>query len=286
MTVERLGRVDSVAGHPRCRSLVVIAVAALLFASCSRTDASLPSAMVEAFASGASVGDLSVTGTEELDIGQLAQADARARSIGTTLRVAVVDADVAPVSAAALVDRFGGTALSYQANGASFEVASADIAVSQLERALTRAQAEENIGDSVDAFLAVVDEEGIDPPTSSWWVWIAAGLLALSLLFVLVQALRFRAARSRRIRKESDQSQRQVDLSSWANQLAEQLAESRGAALAQPAIADQWVSLDKTAAELKSTVLRASNASDLDAVEMRLGGAFRQLRTMQASLRR
>lgn len=123
----------------------------VLLTSCSESADPLPDAVIAQLdRTNNTIADLNADG-DELPANVLLQSVLRAEVAGTTLRIVVAAPSGEFVSAKSVVDRYGGTAISYQSERATFEGASQDMTGSQLERAVGAAKVQSDIGESAAA---------------------------------------------------------------------------------------------------------------------------------------
>lgn len=230
------------------------------------------------------VADLTSDGAEEVPTDRMVAAAGRAQQAGTTLRIVVADPDGQFVSAKSVVDQYGGTAIAYQADRAGFEGASRDLSAAQLDRAIDAAKVQLDMGSSAEAFVSVLETEGIQQSPSSlsasWWVWL---VVALAALFMLSGAWTFFQARKRRMRRERAFVERKSILHGWAAQLAPELDSLREpvAALRDGASQTNWHAASETVTKISSALSTAHTESDLDLAEMDISRTAMRLRDLR-----
>jgi len=223
-------------------------------------------------------------GSEDIRRDILLPALAQAEAAGTELRVVVTGFDAELESAKAIVDRYGGTALSYQVNQASFEAASRDLSAAQLERAIDQARVELDIGDSVAAFVSVLEAEGVEAPGSSLLNRLIIPLLLAAAAFMLWGAWSYVQARKRRARRQRAFMERRRVLSDWAAQLAPEVEALRGgvAVSADNSAQSTWQEAQEFVSSIVPAVEGARTASDLDVAEMRISRMAIKLRDLRS----
>jgi len=227
--------------------------------------------------------DLTPVGSEEVPQEQLLQAAARARSAGTTLRIVVAGPEDEFIPAKDVVDKYGGTAISYQAQELAFQGASNDIASGQLDRAIDAAKVEFNIGDSADAFVRVLETEGLEPLGSGITSLLLLILFGLAALFMLAGAWSYMQARKKRARRQREFVERKTMLAEWATQLAPELESLRPAVAASADAGAQtaWHEARDFVERVMPQLEKASNAPDLDLAEMGIAQTAMNLRDLR-----
>lgn len=260
----------------------------LMLGACSGDSGSLDAEAARQFdISNNLIADLTPDGAEEVPMDRLVAAAGRAQQAGTTLRIVVAAPEGEFVPAASIVDRYGGTAIAYQADRAGFEGASRDISSAQLDRAIDAAKVQLDIGSSAEAFVAVLEAEGIDASGASGGasplVWL---LVAFAALFMLSGAWTFLGARKRRQRRQRAFVERKAMLIDWAAQLTPELESLRRPVAASPDSASQtsWHAASETVQKLDSTLGVAQTASDLDMAEMDISRTAMRLRDLRRTV--
>lgn len=228
-------------------------------------------------------GDL---GTEQVPTERLRQIISRAEEAGTDLRIVVAAPDGEFISAKAVVDRFGGTAIAYQADRTGFEGASRDLSAEQLDEAVNAAKVELDIGDSADAFVSVLERDGVESRTTSGARPVLLALLIPAALFMLWGAYSYFRARKRRIRRQVTFDQRKAVLLDWADQLRPQLDDLGPMVVASPDLAAQktWHESNDFVSSIMPVLSEARTIGELDAAEMRISRTAIKLRDLRSSL--
>ena len=270
----------------RSRLPAALALLVLFVVSCSDS-ASIPGAVADQFDRNGSIADLTQAGQEDVPRVELLQATSRARELGTELRIVIAGVDDELVSASAIVSRYGGTALSYKANDTRFEAASEDIHSDLIDQAIGPAGESGDLGASANAFVDVLEAEGLRSPGRRWWPPVAIALLAASLAFVAIQAFRLVRARKQANKRRADFDNRKQVLRDWAERLAPEVdalasRASNGGESAQQTLHE---ALDFST-RIVAKVDEATTMGDLDAAEMRLGRNYIKLRDLRAELDR
>lgn len=213
----------------------------------------------------------------------------RAQEEGTAMRIAVAPPDGDFISAKAIVDQYGGTALSYQLDGTAFEGASRDMTAEQLDRAVDAAKLHPELAASAEAFVDAIAAEGLDraEPTFSRNTLLA--LLVLAAAFMLMSAwsyLKARQRRDRRERREREFVERKALLTDWASQLRPELESLRSPVAASPDAAAQttWHQVHDFVNSVRGTLEAANSQGELDMAEMRIGRMAIKLRDLRRSL--
>lgn len=258
---------------------------ALLLAACTETS-TIPGEVVRQLdLPNNSTADLTEPGDEEVPTLELLRAKNRARGLGTELRFVIAGVDDDLVSASAVVSHYGGTVLSYKANDVAFEVASKDIHSDQIDEAIIPAGQSGDIGASANAFVDVLERDGIRSPGRSWWPIFAGVLLAVSLVFMITQAVRFWSARQKSAKRRRDFDQRKAVLREWATLLAPEVeALEDSAAYGGEATRQTLSECREFASRIVAKVDSASSPGDLDAAEMRIGRVSIRLRDLRREL--
>lgn len=267
-----------------CLSLVTVL---LLLSSCSETADPLPDAVIAQLdIANNSIADLTADGGDDVPANELRQSVLRAQGAGTTLRIVVAAPDGEFVSAKSVVDRYGGTAISYQADRAAFEGASRDMSVSQLDRAVDAAKVEFDIGESAAAFVSVIESEGLDERDTTFARNALLWLLIPAALFMLSGAWSYLQARKRRLKRHNDFVERKAVLSDWAAQLGPEVESLRPivAASSDDAAQTTWHDSKEFVSSISQALNGATSVGELDAAEMRIGRAAIKLRDLRSSL--
>jgi hypothetical protein len=267
------------------RCLAAILVVLVLATACSESE-TIPGEVVEQLdLAGNKIADLTEPGDEEVPRLELLRASNRASLLGTDLRFVIAGAEDELVSASAVVAVYGGTVLSYKANDTAFEAASNDIRAEQIDAAMIPAGQSGDLGASANAFVDLLEEQGIQSPGRAWWPAILATMLVISLLFLLYQAYRLWRARQRRAKRRRDFVERKAVLRDWAERLAPEVE-----ALEEP-VAAAGESARQTLEEARefsgrivAKVDEATSPGDLDAAEMRIGRTHIKLRDLRRDL--
>lgn len=277
--VSQLGRLAKL-------SVCLFALVGLL-ASCSESAEPLPEPVTAQLdIANNAIADLTADGGDDVPANELRRSIARAQTAGTTLRVVVSGPEADVVSAKSVVDRYGGTALSYQAGGSAFEAASRDMSADQLERAIDAAKVEFDIGESASAFVSVFETEGLEPLGRTFARTALLLLLIPAALFMLSGAWSYMQARKRRMKRHNDFVERKAVLTDWAAQLGPEVESLRPLVAASPDDAAQrtWHDSQQFVDSISTTLATASGVSDLDAAEMRIGRTAIKLRDLRRSL--
>ena len=232
------------------------------------------------------IADLTPDGSEDVPTDELMQSVLRAQSAGTTLRIVVAAPDGDFVSAKSVVDRYGGTAISYQADRTGFEGASRDMSAAQLDRAVDQAKVEFDIGASAAAFVNVIETEGLEARGRTFARTALLLLLIPAALFMLSGAWSYLQARKRRIKRHEKFSERKVVLIDWAAQLGPEVESLRPLAAESPDNDDQriWHESQDFVSSVQSTLDSATSVGELDVAEMRIGRTAIKLRDLRRSL--
>jgi len=260
---------------------------AMLLAGCGSDATPLDSEVARQFdVAGTSVVDLSSGVAGAIPGDALLAAVEAADAADTKLRVVISAADGEAVPAGAIVDRYGGTAISYQAIEVGFEAASRDMSAAQLDRAVAAARTEVDIGESAQAFVNVIADEGLQPISSAFPRWLLWVLLIPAGLFMLSGAWSYFQARKRRLKREQDFLQRRSVLRDWAAQLAPEI-ELLAPATAAGADPSARATLDEATVFVQSIGPKldaAQSLGELDAAEMRIGRVAIKLRELRRIL--
>lgn len=208
-----------------------------------------------------------------------------AQAAGTNLRIVVASPDGELITAKSVVDRYGGTALSYQAQQRSFEAASRDMSAAQFDRAVAAARLDLDIGDSAASFVDVIEAEGLMERGNSI-ARTAALLIGIPFLgFLLLGAWSFAQERKREGRRRQELVERQGELRTWAAQLTPEIdalapSAARADAEARRVIDD----CARFASTIRGKIDTATSLGELDAAEMRIGRTAIRLRELRKSL--
>jgi hypothetical protein len=232
------------------------------------------------------IADLTAAGGDDVRANELRGSVTRAQAAGTTLRVVVSAPETDVVSAKAVVDRYGGTALSYQVGGAAFEVASSDMSAEQLDRAINAAKVEFDIGDSAAAFVNVIESEGIEASGRAFTRAAFLLLLIPAALFMLSGAWSYMQARRSRLKRNNAFTERKAVLADWASRLNPEVESLRPLVASSPNDAAQitWDEAQHFVHSMSTTLAMASNVGELDAAEKQLGRTATKLRDLRRSL--
>ena len=232
------------------------------------------------------IADLTSADDEQVPRSALMQSVLRAQTAGTTLRVVVAPADGELVSARSVVDRYGGTAISYQADRSAFEGASRDMSAGQLDRAVDAAKLEFDIGESAAAFVDVIETEGLEAKGRTLARTLLLLLLIPAALFMLSGAWSYLQARKRRIKRHAAFVDRKAVLVDWAAQLGPELESLRPVVVASPDDSAQrvWHESQEFISGIGPTLESAKSVGELDAAEMRIGRTAIKLRDLRRSL--
>jgi len=268
-------------------SRFVLVAALLVVAGCSDGTAPLPPGVVaELDVANNAIADLTDDQGEQVPRPELMQAILRAQTAGTTMRVVVAPVDGELVSARSVVDRYGGTAISYQAGRTAFEGASRDMSSDQLERAVDAAKLEFDIGDSAAAFVEVIESEGLEAPGRSLTRTILLVLLIPAAAFMLSGAWSYVQARRRRQSRRAKFLERKVVLTDWAAQLGPEVEALRPVVAASPDddVQRVWRESQEFVGTIGSTLDSARTIGELDVAEMRIGRTAIKLRDLRRTL--
>jgi hypothetical protein len=258
----------------------------VLLTSCSESADPLPDAVIAQLdRTNNTIADLNADG-DELPANVLLQSVLRAEVAGTTLRIVVAAPSGEFVSAKSVVDRYGGTAISYQSERATFEGASRDMTGSQLERAVGAAKIQSDIGESAAAFTNVLESEGLEKRNGTL---VRTALLLLFIpaaLFMLSGAWSYLQARKRRLRRHYQFVNRKVVLIDWAGQLGPEVESLRPIVAASPDNAAQrtWHDSREFVSSISTALAAATTVGELDVAEMRVGRTAIKLRDLRSSL--
>jgi len=284
VTADRLSSAVRSEAFLRLSSLLTVAA---LIAGCAAASAPLSSQAAEIFDSNSRVADLTVADeAEDVPIEELIRAISRADSAGTALRVVVADAEGEFVPASSIVDRYGGTAVAYQANQSSFEGASRDMSKGQLDRAIEAARVELDIGDSATAFVEVIEAEGLELRGRSGSRTLLLWLLVPAALFMLSGAYSYWTARKRRLKRQATFAERKTILLDWASQLGPEVESLRAPVAASPRGEDQrqWHDSHEFVSKVLPLLEVARTTEELDAAEMRISRTAIKLRDLRRKL--
>ena len=263
--------------------ILSLALAGLLIAGCS-TSAELPAEVLEGLSRDNPIADLTAQdGAEDVRRDLLLPALAQAEAAGTRLRIVITPEDGELTSAKSIVDQFGGTALSYQANRTSFEAASRDMSADQLERAIDQARVQLDIGESVTAFVGVIGTEGLESPSSGFLGRLIIPLLVIAAAFMLWGAWSYVQARRRRAKRMASFMERRAVLADWAAQLAPEVEDLRSMVAVSPDDSAQtsWHQAQEFVSAIGPAVEGARTVSDLDVAEMRISRMAIKLRDLR-----
>lgn len=259
----------------------------LLLASCSDSAKPLDEQVSTQFGiANNAIADLTAEGSHDVPADELRGSVERAHAAGTTLRIVVSAPDTDIVSAKTVVDRYGGTALSYQAVGAAFEAASSDMSADQLNRAINAAKVEFDIGDSASAFVSVIESESLVAPGRTFARTAVLLLLIPAALFMLSGAWSYMQARKRRLKRHTVLVERQAVLTDWASQLHPAVESLRTlvASSSDDAAQTTWHETQQFVYSISASLATATNVGELDAAEMRIGRTAIKLRDLRRSL--
>lgn len=259
----------------------------LLLASCSDSAKPLDEQVSTQFGiANNAIADLTAEGSHDVPADELRGSVERAHAAGTTLRIVVSAPDTDIVSAKTVVDRYGGTALSYQAVGAAFEAASSDMSADQLNRAINAAKVEFDIGDSASAFVSVIESESLVAPGRTFARTAVLLLLIPAALFMLSGAWSYMQARKRRLKRHTVFVERQAVLTDWASQLHPAVESLRTlvASSSDDAAQTTWHETQQFVYSISASLATATNVGELDAAEMRIGRTAIKLRDLRRSL--
>jgi len=215
----------------------------------------------------------------------LARSVAIAEELGTQLRIVVSGPEDQLVPAQGVVDRYGGTALTYKSDGGTFTTASRNMNGGQLDRARSAAEQADSIGGSALAFVQVLQGEGIQAGGTSLGRWLVLLLLAAAFLFVLTQLRAYLKARKRAKRRRADFASRSEVLRDWAQQLEPQVEEVQ----AQRSRLDRagLTALKESSAFVAGvveTIDGATSIGELDAAEIRIARTAIKLRNLRQQI--
>lgn len=276
---------------PNFRTIPKVLVAVLavlgLLSSCSDSAEPLSEDVIALFdVANNAIADLSPEGSEDVPRNQMMQSVLRAKEAGTNLRIVVASPDGEFVSAKSVVDRYGGTAIAYQADRTNFEGASRDISGSQLNRAVDAAKVELDMGQSAAAFVGVLESEGLEAPGRSSGRTALLILLAVAAIFMLSGAWSYLRARRRRQKRHDDFVSRKTVLTDWASQLSPEVEALRPMVAASPDDGAQqvWHDSQEFVSSIVPTLDAATTAGELDVAEMRIGRTAIKLRDLRRSL--
>lgn len=259
----------------------------LLISSCTDSAEPVPADVAAQFdITNNSIADLTLEDSEAVPRPELIQSVLRAQTAGTVLRIVVAAPDGEFVSARSVVDRYGGTAISYQADRTQFEGASRDMSAEQLDRAVDAAKVQFDIGDSAAAFVDVIESEGIEERGRTFARTVLLLLLIPAGLFMLSGAWSYLQARKRRINRHQAFTERRVILTDWAAQLGPELESLRPLVAASPDDAAQrtWHDSQEFVTSIVPTLDAATGLGELDVAEMRIGRTAIKLRDLRRSL--
>ena len=267
---------------------MVLTILVLLLSSCASDAEPLDTEVARQFdIPGNRIADLTpADGAEDVRRDVLLQTIADADAAGTALRIVVAAPEGEFVPAKSVVDRYGGTVISYQANRTSFEGASRDMSAGQLDRAIDAARLELDIGDSAAAFVDVIEVEGLEKRGASFLSKIIVPLLLVAAAFMLWGAYSYVTARNRRRKRQAAFEERKRVLADWAGQLGPEVESLRGPVVAaDDAPSFQiWQEAQEFVSTIVPTVESARSLGELDAAEMRIGRTAIKLRDLRSSL--
>lgn len=268
------------------RALLLAIVVSMLAASCGSASEPLNADATRQFdIENNTIADLTSPGAEDVPREELRDAISRAQRAGTILRVVVADTNAEFVSAKSVVDRYGGTAISYQANRTSFEGASRDLSGDQLDRAVDAAKVELDIGDSATAFVEVLETEGLDKRGISLGRILAILFFILAAAVLVYGAASYLGARTRRDKERREFSERRAVLRDWASQLGPEVDALQATAVAKDATAKQDLNdASEFVASIVPKLDEAKSLGELDAAEMRIGRLAIKLRDLRSTL--
>lgn len=259
----------------------------LVVPACAESSAPLPAEVAaELDIANNAIADLTDDEGEQVPRPELMQSILRAQTAGTTLRVVVAPVDGELVPARSVVDRYGGTAISYQAGRTAFEGASRDMSSDQLERAVDAAKAEFAIGDSAAAFVDVIETEGLEEPGRSLIRTVLLLLLIPAAAFMLSGAWSYVQARRRRVSRRAKFLERKAVLTDWAAQLGPEVEALRPVVASSPDDDAQrvWRESQEFVSTIGTTLDSARTIGELDVAEMRIGRTAIKLRDLRRSL--
>jgi len=267
--------------------LAVGSFCALALTGCAETSPELPAAVIDKFnIQGNDIADLTDGSTERVPQEFLLQSVNRAKALGTDLRVVVAGPDDEFISARSVVDRYGGTAVAYKAGATTFEGASRDISADQLDRAVNAAKLNFDIGDSADAFVDVLEVEGLELRSPGGIRKFLPWLVIPAAAFMLWSAYAYWSARNRRAKRQSEFTHRKEILIDWAQQLEPDLESLRPMVAASPDNQAQtvWHEASEFVSNIGPTLRAARTTGELDAAEMRISRNAIKLRDLRQSL--
>lgn len=267
---------------------MLIAAVVVALGACGGSYANLPADATRLLEAGERVVVLGPTTGQTIDEDELRATAARAAEAGTELRVVVSGDGRELIDPSPIVDRFGGTAITYityAAEGDDLSVASRDLTNAQLIRATDAAATRSAIDESTEAFVDLLVTEGVQTRSFSLarlLLWIALGAAAV---FLVAQFLGFRKARAKTRRRRAEFDRRKASLAEWIGLLrveADELvsAQQRFAPAARRNLDEARTQVGA----LGSAVEGATTLSDLDANEIRVARAAMKLRTLRSEL--
>lgn len=271
----------------RRRLALLLVAMTLVVPACAESSAPLPAEVAaELDIANNAIADLTDDEGEQVPRPELMQSILRAQTAGTTLRVVVAPVDGELVPARSVVDRYGGTAISYQAGRTAFEGASRDMSSDQLERAVDAAKAEFAIGDSAAAFVDVIETEGLEEPGRSLIRTVLLLLLIPAAAFMLSGAWSYVQARRRRVSRRAKFLERKAVLTDWAAQLGPEVEALRPVVASSPDDDAQrvWRESQEFVSTIGTTLDSARTIGELDVAEMRIGRTAIKLRDLRRSL--
>lgn len=257
---------------------------AVVVAGCAQSGPELSAQVAERLDTASNaIADFTDGTTEVVPRDSLLQTVNRARQAGTELRVVVAGAGDEFVSAEAVVNRYGGTAITYQAGATRFEGASRDVNSDQLGRAVAAAKQNFDIGESAAAFVGVIEAEGVQAREQNalvrnvWWLVIPAAA------FMCWAAYSYWTARSRRVKRQTEFSNRKQVLLDWAAQLRPELEALRPVVGTSPDEASRamWQESQEFVTSVEPTLHGARTAGELDVAEMRISRTAIRLRDLR-----
>lgn len=279
--MQRLRRAAQLGLSPLALALV------LLVAGCSDSAEPLDRQAAAQFdIANNAIADLTAAGADDVPANELRGSVTRAQVAGTRLRVVVSAPETGIVSAKAVVDRYGGTALSYQVGGAAFEAASRDMSAEHLDRAINAAKVEFDIGDSAAAFVSVIESDGIAASGRTFARTALLLLLIPAALFMLSGAWSYMQGRRSRLKRNNAFTQRKAVLTDWALQLDPEVESLRPLVASSSNNAAQitWDEAQQFVHSISTTLAMASNIDELDAAEKHIGRTAIKLRDLRRSL--
>lgn len=270
--------------------LALFAALVLLLSSCGSSVAPLDDEVARQFdIANNSIADLTNgEGVEQVPFDELIRVVARADQTGTDLRIVVVGPNSEFVPAESVVDRYGGTAISYQVDRTGFEGASKDLGGAVLSQAVNAAGVELDIGESASAFVSVLENQPDGVATtssSSSQLWLLA-LLIPAAAFMLWGAWSYFGARKARIKRQTSFDERKWVLADWARQLTPELETLSPIVVASPDREAQriWHESHDFVDEVIPSIENATSIAELDAAEIRIGRTAIRLRDLRKSL--